>query len=233
MCKYGMMGSGVMAACLAMAPLAMASGIGDAQVYTFKVEIDARGAMSSVQPLGASDATTAQLQRELAGWLFERPAGVAAGDVVTTFVRVSAIPAGEGSATRIVSASAGPAPDALTSPAYPESARRVGRQGVVVLALSTDADGAVREVAVHDTVGEIDRAMAKAAVAAARGWSFHPERINGAPQAGKLLMPVCFTVSAANACAWSGPDDQAFGRDSVVALSPAARLASPASYALK
>ncbi len=224
--KYGLMGSGLMATCMAMAPLAMA---GDAQLYTFRVDVDANGAMSSVQPVGASDATAAQLQGELAGWLFERPAG----EAVTTFVRVSAIPAGEGTAPRILSASAGPAPDALSSPVYPESARRVGRQGVVVLELSTDANGTVQDVSVHDTVGQVDRAMANAAMAAARQWSFHPERINGAPQAGKLLMPVCFTVNASNACEWTGPNDQALGRDGLVALQPAARLASPASYALK
>ena len=227
--KHRMVAASMVAACMAMAPLAMAGDASDAQVYTFQVDVDAKGAMVSVQPVGTRDATAAQLQRELVGWLFERPAGHA----VTTFVRVSAIAAGEGTAPRILSASAGPAPDALSRPAYPESARRVGRQGVVVLALSTDANGAVQDVAVHDTVGQVDRAMANAALAAARQWSFHPERIGGTPQAGKLLMPVCFTVNASSACNWTGPNDQAFGRDSMVALSPAARLASPARYALK
>ena len=102
-----------------------------------------------------------------------------------------------------------------------------------MLEVAVGTDGAVSAARVHDTVGSIDRAMAESALAAARSWTFRQEVVDGVAQQGKLLMPVCFTVNASSACNWTGPNDQAFGRDSMVALSPAARLASPARYALK
>lgn len=230
--KHGIGAMGLVAACMALSAPAASAGDAAARVYTFQVEVDRSGALTSVQPAGgAGDATTtAQLQRELATWVFERNGGSASGSV-STWVRVTALPAAGGSAARILSASVGPAPDALNLPDYPDNARRLGHEGVVVLELAVDADGAVQKASVHQTAGRINRAMANAALAAARGWSFRPERIDGAPQAGTLLMPVCFSVSAVPACQWTGPNDQALGRDAVVALAPTGRLTSPASYA--
>ena len=227
-CVLGMLG---LATCMAMAPLLAHAGDA-AQVYTFRVDVDGNGVLWSVQPVGPNDATTAQLQRELTDWLVER-SGDAGGGAVTTWVRVNAIPGRDGASTRVLSASAGPAPEALTRPDYPANARRQGREGVVVLELAMDADGAVADAAVHGTFGAVDRAMANAALAAARNWSFRPETVDGAPQAGKLLMPVCFTVSDARACEWTGPNAQLLGRDNVLALAPAVRLTLPAGYAVK
>lgn len=226
---------GLAAACVAMLPLAAIAGDAtDAQVYTFQVEVDGKGVLTYVAPVdGAGDATTAQLQRELSGWLFERSGAARAGDKITTWVRLKAIPANEGVAAQILSATAGPSPDVLTRPAYPANARRLGHEGVVVLELAMDANGAIRDASVHETFGQIDRAMANAALAAARNWSFRTERVNGASQSGKVLMPVCFTVSEVQACEWTGPNHQALGRDTVLALAPAVRLVNPSSYAVK
>lgn len=220
----------VLVACMGVAPLAASAGdAAQAKVYTFQLEADDNGAPASLQLAGEGDATSLQLQRELSKWLVERDG---AGRV-TTFVRVNAVPASADAPARILSATTGPAPKALSLPDYPSNARRLGHEGVVVVEVAMDASGAVGDARVHDTFGKVDRAMANAALAAARQWSFRPERIDGAPQAAKLLMPVCFTVGQGKACEWTGPNDQALGRDSVVALAPAARLANPANYALK
>lgn len=196
------------------------------RVYTFQVELDERGVLISATPVrDAPDATTRQLQAELRDWVF-RPAKRDGTPVRTsTWVRVTAIPGEGAGTTRVLSATAGPAPDSLRKPAFPVAAQVRGQQGVIVLQLDMDAQGRVRSVDVHDTVGDVNLAMAKAAITAARDWTFRPERVNGEPQAGRLLMPVCF-VSSANrqACAWTGPDAQAFGRDTVLALDPAVRL---------
>lgn len=232
--KYGITATGLVAACMALSvPVASAGDAGEPQVYTFQVEVDGNGVPASVQAAGSTHdaATIEQLRQELSAWLFERKG--ATGDTIGTWMRVNAIPAREGVAARILSASAGPAPAALSRPDYPANARRLGHEGVVVLELAVDASGSVQAAAVRDTFGRVDRAMANAALTAARGWSFRPERINGAPQAGTLLMPVCFSVSSDRACEWTGPNDQALGRDAVVALAPIGRLSSPAAYAFK
>lgn len=211
----------------AVATLAAAAGQPQqAKVYTFQVELDARGALVSATPVrDADDGTTRQLQAELRDWVF-RPAQRDGAPVRTsTWVRVTAIPVDGAKSARVLSATAGPAPESLRKPAFPVAAQVRGQQGVIVLQLDMDAQGRVRDVDVHDTVGDVNLAMAKAAIAAARDWTFRPEQVDGKPLAGRLLMPVCF-VSSANkqACAWTGPDAQAFGRDTVLALDPAVRL---------
>lgn len=222
------------AACLVLlAPLASASEPAP-QVYTFQVEFDGSGALRSATPVGSVDAPTAQLLRgELGTWLFEPTAQ--AGDAVTaTWVRISAVPAGNGVAARVLSANVGPSPDVLSKPVFPKNAQRLGHEGVVVLEIETGPDGKVASAKLHDTVGKIDRAMANAALAAAADWSFRPERIDGAPQASRLLMPVCFVASSEeSACAWTGPDNQQFGRNAIYTFNPAARVTSSTSYAVK
>ncbi len=219
----------------ALATLAAAAGQPQqAKVYTFQVELDERGALVSATPVrDAPDATTRQLQAELRDWVF-RPAQRDGTPMRTsTWVRVTAIPREGAGAARVLSATAGPAPESLRKPAFPVAAQVRGQQGVIVLQLDMDAQGRVRAVDVHDTVGDVNLAMAKAAIAAARDWTFRPERVDGEPRAGRLLMPVCFVASAnKQACAWTGPDAQAFGRDTVLALDPAVRLEREA-YAVR
>lgn len=225
--------AGMLAVCLTGLPLAGAvCGEPQPRIYTYEVELDASGALLSATPLrNADDATTRQLQAELRNWTF-RPAQQDGHSARTsTWVRMTAIPASDGGPARVLSATAGPVPDRLRNPEFPEAAQVRGQQGVVVLKLAIDAQGRVQSVDVHDTVGRIDRAMANAAIAAARGWTFRPERVDGAPLASLLLMPVCFVASAdSEACAWKGPQAQTFDRDTVLALDPVVRLAEPVAY---
>lgn len=222
------------AACLALvAPFASAAEPVP-QVYTFQVQFDGNGTLKSARPVDhADDPTTQLLRSELEKWIFEPTAQVGSA-VTTTWVRISAVPAGNGIAARVLSANVGPAPDVLSKPVFPKNARRLGHEGVVVLEIEASADGKVSSVKVHDTVGKIDRAMANAALDAARRWSFRPELVDGAAQASKVLMPVCFVASDdEDACAWTGPDNQHFGRNAIYTFNPAARVTSPTSYAVK
>ena len=222
----------VAAACAVVLPFAAAAG--DApRVYTYQVQLDGKGALQSATPVDAGDdATSRQLQAELAKWIFVPSANATSS--VTTWVRVNAIPATGDAPARALSANAGPAPDRLSKPTYPAHAQRKGYEGVVVLEVAVGADGAVSAARVHDTVGSIDRAMAESALAAARSWTFRQEVVDGVAQQGKLLMPVCFVASEdARSCEWKGPDKQHFGRHMVFAFDPAARLRSnPDSYAI-
>ena len=223
----------VASGCVAVSMTAAAAEPQQARVYTFNVELDASGATVSATPTrDGSEAVTRQIQQELRGWVF-RPAQQDGEPARTsTWLRVTAIPGEDGAAARILSATVGPAPQTLSNPVFPKAAQLRGHEGVVVLALDMDAQGRVQDVVVYDTVGEVNRAMANAAIAVARGWTFHPEQVEGASQAAKLLMPVCFVATeAVDACSWTGPEDQSFGRHTVLTLNSAARLESPLAYA--
>lgn len=224
-----------MAGVCAAVTFAVAAGQPRSQVYTFEVELDAGGALVAATPLrDPGDATVQQLQKELRNWVFRTAQQDGRAVPTSTWVRVTALAAQGEAPVKVLSATAGPAPERLRKPAFPVAAQLDGRQGVVVLQLDMDAQGRIRAVEVHDTVGQVSRAMAESAMASARGWTFHPERVNGVPLAGRLLMPVCFVASAdSKACAWTGPESQAFGRDSVVALDPAVKLALPLAVATR
>lgn len=221
---------GMAAGCIGIAGgLAQAGEREQARVYTYRVDVDAHGKLAAAVPLhDEGDDTSRGLVHQLRGWVFESEAAGAAS-AASTYVRVTAMPASGAAAPRILHASTGPAPDRLSRPEFPAAAMREGRQGVVVLRLSIDASGRVATVEVHDTEGDVNRAMAEAALATARGWTFHPERVDGVPVAGRMLMPVCFVAASAEGdCGWTGPGARAYDRDAVVALEPRVRLASPA-----
>lgn len=219
----------VLSGCMASLSLsAEAAAPEQPRVYTLRVDLDASGAITAAAPLHDGGDRTARLVGEqLRGWTFQaaraedRPAGV------STYVRVQAFPSADGAAPRIVSAMAGPAPDRLLKPTYPADAQRRGLQGVVVLQLDTDAQGRVTAATVHDTEGDVSRAMAEAALASARNWTFHPEQVGGAPLASRILMPVCFIATpAAGACDWTGPGDKSYDQDTVLVLDPAVRVSA-------
>ncbi len=98
-----------------------------------------------------------------------------------------------------------PAPDTVTvgrelappraifapQPVYPESARRAGIQGAVVLELLIDRSGAVAEVTV---VHGQPLGMTDEAVKAARRWRFEPSTFGGRPVNVVYRLTVRFTL---------------------------------------
>lgn len=217
----------MVAGCFGIAACAAHAGEPDQpRVYTYRVDVDAHGRLVAAVPMhDEGDQTSRGLVRQLHGWAFESGAAGAAS-AASTYVRITAVPA-SADAPRILHASTGPAPDRLSRPQFPAAAMREGRQGVVVLRLSIDASGQVAAAEVHDTEGDVNRAMAEAALATARGWTFHPERVDGVPVAGRMLMPVCFVAASAEGdCGWTGPGARTYDRDAVIALDPRVRLAS-------
>jgi protein TonB len=78
-------------------------------------------------------------------------------------------------------------------PRYPESARRRGIEGTVLLKMRITAQGRVEDVQVVRSTGypELD----ESAIAAVRRWRFEPARRNGAPVAEEaVLLPVVFQL---------------------------------------
>ena len=74
---------------------------------------------------------------------------------------------------------------------YPDSMRRLGREGVVVLRILIDKDGVVREVRVYKSAGE---AFDQAAVSAIKQSRFNPAKAQGKPVVSSLQIPVRFRL---------------------------------------
>lgn len=77
-------------------------------------------------------------------------------------------------------------------PVYPMSAQRNGIEGYVLLRLSIDANGRVKDVLVVDSepIGVFERSAREAA----RRFEFEPARIDGAPAPAALEKKIVFTL---------------------------------------
>ena len=76
-------------------------------------------------------------------------------------------------------------------PEYPDSARRAGIAGVVVVEARLGADGKVREAKIIQSIPELD----EAALVAVRQWEYTPTIINGVAQPVIMIVRVGFTLS--------------------------------------
>ncbi|MBI3637647.1 MAG: TonB family protein [Candidatus Rokubacteria bacterium] len=77
-------------------------------------------------------------------------------------------------------------------PAYPETARRAGIEGVSVLRLLVRADGSIGDVFVERPAPHPD--LDRAAIAAVRGWRFEPARRGREAVAVWVTLPVRFAL---------------------------------------
>jgi protein TonB len=78
-------------------------------------------------------------------------------------------------------------------PRYPESARRRGIEGTVLLKMRITAQGRVENVQVVRSAGYPD--LDESAMEAVRRWRFEPARRNGAAVAeDAVLLPVVFQL---------------------------------------
>ena len=77
-------------------------------------------------------------------------------------------------------------------PLYPQLARRMGKQGVVLLEVFVSASGTVEGVTV--ATGSGYEILDEAALAAVRGWRFAPGQRNGQPAAMRVRVPVRFEL---------------------------------------
>jgi protein TonB len=81
-------------------------------------------------------------------------------------------------------------------PEYPESARREGREGRVLLRVLVDDQGRSKKVEINSSSGSdiLDRAAAEAI----RRWRFHPARHGDAPTESWVNIPVDFRLKGEN-----------------------------------
>jgi protein TonB len=78
-------------------------------------------------------------------------------------------------------------------PSYPESARREGREGRVLLRVLVDNQGRSKHVEINSSSGSdvLDRAAAETI----RRWRFHPARYGGQPVESWLRIPIEFRLA--------------------------------------
>ncbi|HLM53155.1 MAG TPA: TonB family protein [Pseudoxanthomonas sp.] len=201
-------------------------------VYTYALELDADGSIRQLVPHGfEADAVSRQLDREIGQWIFR--ASDAAAAPTRTFLRVVVAPESTSpQGFEVVSATTGPAPQRLDQPVYPLRDQMEGNEGTVVLELEIEVDGSVSDSEIRGLVGKPSRAMANAALAASRKWTFMPESVAGVPVAGTVLWPVCYLGlrSSVSQCAWTGPDAQRLSSKTVLTIDPAVTLVSPIAF---
>jgi TonB family protein len=80
-------------------------------------------------------------------------------------------------------------------PDYPESARRQGREGRVLLRVLVDDQGRVKQVEIHSSAGS--EALDRAATEAIERWRFHPARNGDQPVESWLRIPIEFRLADA------------------------------------
>ena len=81
----------------------------------------------------------------------------------------------------------------MNPPRYPPAAARAQIEGTVILVIDVDANGNVTNVSVEKS--SRNRDLDRAAIEAARRWSFSPAMQNGKPAAGRVRVPVDFSLS--------------------------------------
>ena len=80
-------------------------------------------------------------------------------------------------------------------PAYPDSARDAGVQGLVLVEALVCSSGMIFETRVIQSIPMLDQA----AVTAIRQWLFEPARVNKEPVAVWVAIPIRFTLHAPEA----------------------------------
>ncbi|ACU91134.1 TonB family protein [Desulfomicrobium baculatum DSM 4028] len=98
---------------------------------------------------------------------------------------------GAGGSLVTFGAPGGPGVVRMARPRYPHEARRLGKEGVVVLKLSLDETGAVRDVEVLQGVGFGLEEASREAVLLSR---FRPATLKGRPVACQVILPIHFKL---------------------------------------
>lgn len=209
---------------------------------SWRVSLDARGTVTRLDAIGGLEPeVAAPLEHAIGGWRFEpgRVDGVAAPTETTLTLDVSFVPGdGDRYTIRIDDARTGGHVDPESSrrhfPRFPNQALKRGLFAMVVVKVAYDESGKVVAVEPQADLGvNASRPLEKATVAAVSRWEIEPERVGGRAVASSLLLPVCYSVVAANstppdyACAFkSAGSTSRIGEGDALALEPVARLRS-------
>lgn len=85
-------------------------------------------------------------------------------------------------------------------PKYPIDAVKKGEQGNVLLNITVDAKGAIKDIAVDPKGTTAPQALQIAAIRAAQYWRFQPGSDHGEPVGGVIQVPINFSLHESNPC---------------------------------
>lgn len=208
----------------------------------WQVSLDAAGRVVELRPVGELAAAVRDpLERAIRGWAFEpgRADGKPAPTETTLTLDVSFLPGQDDEySVRIDGARTGGRVDTESSrkafPRFPNEAVRRGLFAMIVVKADYDASGRIIAVEPQPQYGiNAMRALEKATVAAVGKWTVLPERVDGHAVASSLLLPVCYSVSAAGrappdySCSFTPAGSESkVSEGGAFALAPAVRLRS-------
>ncbi|MFH0888869.1 MAG: energy transducer TonB [Planctomycetota bacterium] len=78
-------------------------------------------------------------------------------------------------------------------PPYPELARRLGQEGLVVLLVEVDGNGRVSDITLKQSSGY--KLLDDAALLCVKSWLFNPATKNGKPVVSKIEIPIRYKLS--------------------------------------
>ncbi|MDR1076328.1 MAG: energy transducer TonB [Xanthomonadaceae bacterium] len=110
-----------------------------------------------------------------------------------TDVYVEPTPPVQPQVPRTIEAGVDPSSRRTNPPQYPPAALRAGVEGQVVLLIDIDENGNVLNVTVERNTSR-NHDLERAAVAAARKWTFNPRVVNGKREGARVRVPVDFNL---------------------------------------
>jgi TonB family protein len=121
--------------------------------------------------------------------------GVPTATNTTLTVKIRLTPVPGGFRPEILDATSGVGYGRKTAPKYPEGAVKSHRGGGVLLRVTFDGEGKVRNAeAIEGSSPKAGDDIERAALAAMKHWTFKPESIGGRGYGGVAIVPLCFSV---------------------------------------
>jgi TonB family protein len=194
------------------------------------VSLDANGGIVSMKPVDEKNAELyRRLDPEVHAWHFSagRVDGVAAPAETTLTVNLRLEPTDGGYRVNLRGAGAGGSYATTTAPRYPDGALMSHRGGGVLLRVRYDSEGRVTDAAaVEGGLPKPGNDIERAAVASVKHWTFRPESIAGHPEAGTVMVPICFSAGpGAHACRFTDPaSKREIGAGGPTSIDPIVRL---------
>ena len=194
------------------------------------VSLDANGGVVSMKPVDDKNAELyRRLDPEVHAWHFSagRVNGVSAPAETTLTVNLRLEPAEGGYRLNLRGAGAGGAYATTTAPKYPDGALVSHRGGGVLLRVQYDSAGRVTDATVVE--GGSPKAgndIERAALASVKHWTFRPESIAGHPEAGTVMVPICFSAGPkVSECRFVDPDSKRdLGEGGPTSIDPIVKL---------
>lgn len=193
----------------------------------WQMSLDAEGRVVSLEARsGAMKAVREKLEPMVRAWEFDPGSinGVPAATVTMLSVQVSLLPSADGDSysIRFDDVRTGGYVSGNTTPPQfgKDEAQKLMRSGGfarLIFEVGYDKDGKLQTVSVLPGSTPKDGRLVENAEKALQAWTFEPERVAGVGVPGKLVVPICYTISMSvreaerkgKNCEWEKPGSKA------------------------